>query len=141
MEMTDDNDYGATIPFDIDFDMNNASISGCGSSSSSSGIGIGNATFSGGGGNINNMNGIEYSNSNDSGNSIGNNNINSNSSNTQRFIACCKVCGTTTGLRRCSRCKSVYYCSQVHQRSDWPVHKIGECFPNEISASKCELIF
>lgn len=48
------------------------------------------------------------------------------SSSTEQFIICCKVCGSLNGLRRCSRCKSVYYCSQVHQQVDWRVHKI-EC--------------
>lgn len=48
------------------------------------------------------------------------------SSSTEQFIICCKVCGTMNGLRRCSRCKSVYYCSQAHQQVDWRVHKI-EC--------------
>lgn len=48
------------------------------------------------------------------------------SSSTEQFIICCKVCGTLNNLRRCSRCKSVYYCSQVHQQVDWRVHKI-EC--------------
>lgn len=43
-----------------------------------------------------------------------------------RYYACCKVCGKTHGLRRCSRCKSVCYCSEVHQQIDWRVHKI-EC--------------
>lgn len=48
------------------------------------------------------------------------------SSSTEQFIICCKICGSLNGLRRCSRCKSVYYCSQVHQQVDWRVHKI-EC--------------
>lgn len=54
------------------------------------------------------------------------NNAGSVSSSTEQFIICCKVCGSLNGLRRCSRCKSVYYCSQVHQQVDWRVHKI-EC--------------
>lgn len=53
-------------------------------------------------------------------------NTSSVSSSTEQFIICCKVCGSLNGLRRCSRCKSVYYCSQVHQQVDWRVHKI-EC--------------
>lgn len=38
----------------------------------------------------------------------------------------CRVCGSAGNLRRCSKCKIAYYCSQVHQQSDWRVHKI-EC--------------
>ncbi|KAJ6640196.1 Egl nine like 1 [Pseudolycoriella hygida] len=38
----------------------------------------------------------------------------------------CRVCGSEGNLRRCSKCKIAYYCSQVHQESDWRVHKI-EC--------------
>lgn len=38
----------------------------------------------------------------------------------------CRVCGSEGNLRRCSKCKLAYYCSQVHQQSDWRVHKI-EC--------------
>lgn len=38
----------------------------------------------------------------------------------------CRVCGSCDNLRRCSKCKIAYYCSQVHQQSDWRVHKI-EC--------------
>lgn len=63
--------------------------------------------------------------SNSSNNNLGAN-CGSGSSSTEQFIICCKVCGTMSGLRRCSRCKSVYYCSQVHQQVDWRVHKI-EC--------------
>lgn len=37
----------------------------------------------------------------------------------------CRVCGSE-GKSRCSKCKIAYYCSQVHQQSDWRVHKI-EC--------------
>ncbi|XP_031634044.1 egl nine homolog 3 [Contarinia nasturtii] len=57
---------------------------------------------------------------------IGECNTSGVSSSTEQFIICCKVCGSLNGLRRCSRCKSVYYCSQVHQQVDWRVHKI-EC--------------
>lgn len=56
------------------------------------------------------------------------------------YVACCKVCGAVQGLRRCSRCRSVYYCSEVHQQVDWRVHKI-ECKKylahNSQSPSKC----
>lgn len=63
----------------------------------------------------------------------------SGGSNTEQFIVCCKVCGSGSlnELRRCSRCKSVYYCSQVHQQVDWRVHKI-ECkkFATNLVTSK-----
>lgn len=38
----------------------------------------------------------------------------------------CKICQSEVNLKRCSKCKSVFYCSQVHQQVDWPVHK-REC--------------
>lgn len=66
-------------------------------------------------------------------------NTNNVSSSTEQFIICCKVCGSLNGLRRCSRCKSVYYCSQVHQQVDWRVHKI-ECkkFATNLTSSELE---
>ena len=36
----------------------------------------------------------------------------------------CAVCGETKGLKRCGYCKQGYYCSQEHQITDWPRHKI-----------------
>ncbi|XP_055542069.1 rho GTPase-activating protein gacZ isoform X2 [Wyeomyia smithii] len=44
----------------------------------------------------------------------------------RQFQHQCRVCGSTEGLRRCSRCQVAYYCSQVHQRLDWKLHKL-EC--------------
>ncbi len=35
----------------------------------------------------------------------------------------CAVCGKTEGLKQCSRCKEVLYCSVEHQQSHWPFHK------------------
>lgn len=35
----------------------------------------------------------------------------------------CNVCGITARLRRCSQCKQAYYCSQLHQHTDWRTHK------------------
>eukprot|EP01033_Poteriospumella_lacustris_P024738 gene24738-gene21409 len=32
-------------------------------------------------------------------------------------------CGSEASLR-CSKCKSVYYCSESHQRQHWKVHKL-----------------
>lgn len=39
----------------------------------------------------------------------------------------CRVCLSTENLLRCSRCKSVYYCSKDHQRQDWRRHKQQCC--------------
>uniref|UniRef100_A0A1A9WFU9 MYND-type domain-containing protein n=1 Tax=Glossina brevipalpis TaxID=37001 RepID=A0A1A9WFU9_9MUSC len=38
----------------------------------------------------------------------------------------CAICGTTQDLLRCSKCKTIYYCSIQHQHIDWPNHK-HEC--------------
>lgn len=64
-------------------------------------------------------------------------NTNGLNSTTEQFIICCNVCGSFNSLRRCSRCKSVYYCSQVHQQVDWRVHKI-ECkkFASNLASSE-----
>lgn len=44
----------------------------------------------------------------------------------QQKLISCRVCGSTDKLRRCSKCKIAFYCSQTHQQSDWRTHKI-EC--------------
>ncbi|XP_055617021.1 hypoxia-inducible factor prolyl hydroxylase [Toxorhynchites rutilus septentrionalis] len=44
----------------------------------------------------------------------------------RQFQHQCRICCSTTGLRRCSRCQVAYYCSQEHQRLDWKLHKL-EC--------------
>lgn len=44
----------------------------------------------------------------------------------QQQLISCRVCGSTDKLRRCSKCKCAFYCSQTHQQSDWRSHKI-EC--------------
>lgn len=36
----------------------------------------------------------------------------------------CQVCKTTSNLKTCGSCKSLYYCSQEHQKAHWPNHKI-----------------
>ena len=36
---------------------------------------------------------------------------------------CCKVCGLTAGIRSCSICKLVHYCSPSCQKADWKEHK------------------
>ena len=40
--------------------------------------------------------------------------------------ALCARCGKpgATGMLRCSKCKSVRYCSRECQRSDWKQHKL-----------------
>ncbi|GFO32264.1 Egl nine [Plakobranchus ocellatus] len=38
----------------------------------------------------------------------------------------CAVCNSFTPLKRCSRCKVVFYCSREHQKADWIHHKT-EC--------------
>ncbi|KAJ5634394.1 hypothetical protein N7528_002236 [Penicillium herquei] len=35
----------------------------------------------------------------------------------------CPLCAKADNLRRCSGCKILQYCSQDHQREDWPKHK------------------
>nr|CAH7712495.1 unnamed protein product [Callosobruchus chinensis] len=36
----------------------------------------------------------------------------------------CHVCKTADkNLKRCSKCKSLNYCSKIHQQIDWPIHK------------------
>lgn len=37
----------------------------------------------------------------------------------------CTVCGSTSTLKRCSRCKGVVYCSREHQLQDWSKHKLS----------------
>uniref|UniRef100_W5NC69 MYND-type domain-containing protein n=1 Tax=Lepisosteus oculatus TaxID=7918 RepID=W5NC69_LEPOC len=39
-------------------------------------------------------------------------------------VMCCWVCEKSLGtVRRCGRCKKVYYCSQECQLKHWPLHK------------------
>jgi hypothetical protein len=35
----------------------------------------------------------------------------------------CLMCGVTTSVKKCGRCKIPAYCSQPCQRLHWPVHK------------------
>jgi hypothetical protein len=35
----------------------------------------------------------------------------------------CALCDLKGTLKRCSRCRLVYFCSKFHQISDWAVHK------------------
>ncbi|KAG2387734.1 hypothetical protein C9374_001328 [Naegleria lovaniensis] len=41
---------------------------------------------------------------------------------------CCKYCGKSDALKRCSICKSVFYCSIECQKKDWTNHK-ATCLP------------
>jgi hypothetical protein len=36
---------------------------------------------------------------------------------------CCAVCGMTDGVKACSACGLIYYCSGEHQKEHWKVHK------------------
>lgn len=47
----------------------------------------------------------------------------SSSTEPDAVVNTCCVCFQTENLLRCSRCKSVYYCSRDHQRKDWKRHK------------------
>lgn len=50
----------------------------------------------------------------------------------------CVVCGAhgaNTTLRRCSRCRTSYYCSTECQKQDWPTHKL-ECVKVKDKAEK-----
>lgn len=38
----------------------------------------------------------------------------------------CNICDAVSGLLRCAKCKSAYYCSPSHQHADWSMHKL-EC--------------
>jgi hypothetical protein len=39
----------------------------------------------------------------------------------------CEVVDTAlhNNLKRCSRCKAVYYCCRLHQEEHWPAHKMA----------------
>ncbi|XP_022097362.1 egl nine homolog 1-like [Acanthaster planci] len=38
-------------------------------------------------------------------------------------VGSCACCKSTENLKRCSKCKSVFYCSREHQLQDWKKHK------------------
>lgn len=38
----------------------------------------------------------------------------------------CLIYGKTYPIKVCTRCKSVWYCSREHQKTDWKKHKL-EC--------------
>lgn len=39
---------------------------------------------------------------------------------------CCHVCGRTGDMKKCARCKAVFYCGAECQKKHWPEHK-KEC--------------
>ena len=43
------------------------------------------------------------------------------------FIWKCQLCQTKQNLKKCSVCRSVWYCSREHQVEDWRRHKLNEC--------------
>ena len=47
----------------------------------------------------------------------------------------CAVCGTTAQLSACSRCSTVYYCSEAHQRLHWKAGHKHRCTPTASKAS------
>ena len=54
----------------------------------------------------------------------------------------CKVCGASSEkvkLLKCSRCRTVYYCSSEHQKEDWKNHK-KNCKPFEVSLKQANSI-
>lgn len=49
------------------------------------------------------------------------------------MIRQCEECGKRgVNLRRCRRCKSVWYCGQECQKRNWELHR-GNCHPHEIA--------
>lgn len=50
----------------------------------------------------------------------------SSSTEPDSVVNSCRICDQTENLLRCSRCRTVYYCSKDHQRQDWKKHKL-EC--------------
>ena len=41
----------------------------------------------------------------------------------RRFSLGCRQCGVEKGLKQCTQCKTVSYCSRECQRADWAAHK------------------
>lgn len=44
----------------------------------------------------------------------------------------CWNCGTTIGIKKCSGCKSVHYCSLICQSANWKIHK-NKCLAKGVS--------
>lgn len=43
------------------------------------------------------------------------------------YVCCIEGCKVNNDLLKCSRCKNVFYCSVLHQKADWPSHKLICC--------------
>ncbi|XP_069118295.1 egl nine homolog 1-like isoform X2 [Argopecten irradians] len=59
------------------------------------------------------------------------------------FVLKCNVCGSSSSLKRCSRCKQVVYCSREHQLKDWSAHKLScqvTLGQNRPKSNMCEVI-
>merc|ERR1711933_248267 len=52
----------------------------------------------------------------------------------------CAICGKTSDLLRCSRCKSVWYCGTKHQAKDWPFHQTI-CSPTDLKGKLKSISF
>merc|ERR1712130_519733 len=52
----------------------------------------------------------------------------------------CAICGKTSDLLRCSRCKCVWYCGTKHQAKDWPFHQTI-CSPTELKGKLKPIAF
>ena len=50
----------------------------------------------------------------------------------------CSFClkGSKDGMKRCGKCKAIYYCSTACQKSDWPKHKLACCVDD---CSQCRM--
>jgi MYND finger len=53
------------------------------------------------------------------------------------IVDACQVCGKTSSLMNCKRCKSVAYCSADCQRRDWKTHK-PTCQRKEFAGAPCD---
>lgn len=54
--------------------------------------------------------------------------------------ACRKAAAEGQRLRRCRRCKSVFYCSDACQHTDWRRHKRAECVAAAAAAAAAERV-
>eukprot|EP00933_Yihiella_yeosuensis_P050727 TRINITY_DN4851_c1_g2_i1.p1 TRINITY_DN4851_c1_g2~~TRINITY_DN4851_c1_g2_i1.p1 ORF type:complete len:405 (-),score=79.68 TRINITY_DN4851_c1_g2_i1:322-1536(-) len=54
-----------------------------------------------------------------------------------RLTAKCPACQATGPRLRCSRCRRVFFCTDVCQRKAWPIHK-HECTPRDEAAERAK---